>query len=1152
MKALKYGILVASALIVAACGGSSSGSFETGGTARLAITVETSQVPANPQGFQPNPDRDFTIEVSVRFTRADGTIVTDGTSVTLSSSNSARGVVSSANTPDQTGSTASTGTSGGVARFLFTSGAQTGSVNLSASASNPSGSGSISSSITIQVVEASDDSERVTLTINDSELPQNILGFQPAPDSQFSTQINVKVLNSAGDVAADGTQVNLGVDNAGRAMVSPLSNVLQAGADAVATVSGGFARFLVTSGSNTGPVALTASSPDDQGGGAITSQPLVIQIVPFDGGSDRISISAVEAELPANVLDIQPSVNSQFSTQLNVSVIGADGNPVADGTSVVIGVDDASKGVVSTGEDPLETSASAETQTQAGTARFIFTAGRETGSIVLVASTDGDSGEAILSDPVSLTILPNEADESRLRVSGPATLPSNEDGVAPFFGSPFINELTIEYLGPDGQPGQVVEGEIAVAIAPVNVAAFSTLDDPETEDVNEFVVLMGSAPVGMTAGVSTIFIHSFDLAGEAVVTVTATDAGTGELFSARFTVEVVDGAANFLPAQLDYIIGTDPVYIQGSGGATAKPMQLLVSDAGDNAVPNPEGTGFSYNNVVLTLDAPEGSGARLSGTGAEGSVNGEEIAVQTLNGIAQFSLQAGTETGTHTIVATVDRADNNVDNDLLDPLTAETTIAVGDGRLFSVELVNPILNAIRINRVTTGIDTDQEPIRDPDTGILVPPDPDGTYSLTITAQGSDKVGNPVLPGTQVNFGKIDAPLTPDNPPFFVFSGIEGDPEEAGFLFDALDTTEGFMDDLDFAEEAVEPGDTLALFGKSVAGNREHEASRIVDSVVDDDTLLVTEAFNPNNATGQIVDDGAVIPWVIGRSRVGVVDELINLGEDGRGSVQLTYPIDAVGRPIVLWTQGTRQEFDQNTKTVAEVESMVFPGIAPLQLTATPNQVAGNQSVNITLCLRDGIGTPINGVFINAAVGGGTGSAAIDGIPLGVGSDQTANATSGNGCVVTELTTQGLIPDEDDLIIVFFVGSAQDTVTVVAPGSAALSVTPSRVVDNVQGPINIRLILRLTDASGNPISSVPLSGECEDPAGGVLRILNQPGLTDSEGLAEAIVQISLFDCDVPVVGEFQCVFTTQSGAPTGTFTAVGLAPEDIGIISPPCD
>ena len=680
---------------------------------------------------------------------------------------------------------------------------------------------------------------------------------------------------------------------------------------------------------------------------------------------------------------------------------------------------------------------------------------------------------------------------------------------------------------------------MAVAVAPISRGAFSTLDDPETDDVNEFLVLVGSGPVNMTASVTTLFIHSFDQPGPLTVTVVAVDASTGERFSAKFDVDMVDGAADFLPSQFDFSVSPAPVYVQGSGGATNKPMQLLVSDSGGNPVPNPEVDGNAWNNVRLELIAPDGSGARLTGTGSDGPVNGDEIAVQSVNGIVNFALNAGSETGPHRVIATADRADNNVDNDIIEPLQAEMTVEVGDGQLFALTLVSPILNAIGVNPTTTGVQTSFQAELDPISGALVPTDPDGTYSLTITAQGTDKVGNPVLPGTRINFGKIDDPLTPAQPRFFVFSGPDGDPEEGGALFSVFDPAEGFLGDPLTVDEAVEPGDTVALFGKAVPGNREHEAVRIVQSVVDDNTVIVTEPFNPNDPTGTIVDDGFAIPWVIGRSQIGTIDQTVELGADGRGSVQLTYPLSQLGRPAVLWTQGTRVEQPAN-KTVADVASSVFPGVEPLFLTAQPSVIRANTSSVVRLCLTDALGSPIQGVFIGGGITEGAATGQLDGVPM---TTTTANATgtNGAGCVNTVVTTSGLVPDGDPATITFFFDEAEAQVQVVPPGAASLQVQPSRASDPSTALTLVSLRLTLRDGAGAPISGVSLSGEC-DGGEGTLEIEQEPGVTDENGETTTSVLIGMSGCgdgsgeDFPRIG--QCEFTTPSGVPVGLFTALG--------------
>ncbi len=1016
MNMSKFLGAVAFALILTACGGGSSNqSIGPGPSGSLQISAGSAEVRANPEDFAPNPNSPHTTEIQVRFRQASGSNVADGTSVNLSTGNAAVGVVSPVADPAATGSTVSSQTAAGIARFWFTAGAQAGTVTLTASASSPDSGASLSSSITITV--APDDGtgpRRVEITAGDTELPANVLNLQPSSNSLFSTQVNVRVLSASGGSVEDGTAVTIGVDNAGRAVVSPLDDPLASGATASASVVAGFARFLVTSQANTGPVVLT---------------------------------------------------------------VGAAG--------------------------------------------------------------DAD-GENLQGDPLTINIVPNEQDSSRLRISGASTMPANTQGVPIFIGSPFINELTVEYTGPDGQVGQVDGGEIAVAVAPIFRGAFSTLDDPSTPD-NEFEILVGAGPVIMTAGVTTLFIHSFDRPGPLEVTVLAQDAETGERFSEKFVVDIVDGAADFLPASIDFSVGPEPVYVTGSGGATTKQMQLIVRDSGGNLVPDPEADGVSWNNVLLELDAPAGSGARLTGTGTDGPVSSESaIRVRTVNGIAAFSLNAGSEIGPHRITATVDRADNNVDNELTDPLTADSLIRVGDGRLFSLRLVSPPINSILVNRTIDSVDPDFEPVLDPESGDFVPPSPDGTYSLTVTVIATDKQGNPPLSGSNIRFGKIDSPLTPTIPGFFVFSGAQGDPQEGGVLFTALDVAEGFLDDPTRPDEAVEPGDTIALFGKAVPGNREHEAVRTIASVIDETSVTVTEPFNPNDATGSPVDDGAVIPWVIGRSEVGFIDSSLTLDSRGRGSVRMTYPVNAIGAPVVLWAQGDRIE-SSLIKTVADVEASVFPGIAPLRLTVSPGVVRGNTSSTVTLCLEDALRAPVNNTFVRGFVSDGPASGSLDGFPM-PGFTEQATGSAGPGCVNTVLTTTGMIPDGDESTVTFSVGEATADVQVVDPNAALLLVDPHLLIDNSPNQFQRTITLTLLNPNNEPIVGVPLSGEC-DGGDGTLELTIQPGITNSQGQTTAELLIGMAACgesdpddSFPRVG--QCEFTTDTGEPVGLFTAIG--------------
>lgn len=829
------------------------------------------------------------------------------------------------------------------------------------------------------------------------------------------------------------------------------------------------------------------------------------------------------------------TLSAGHTMQVDVRLTHPDGTAATNGTSVSLSSNNAQRAQVAPASDPGAVGSQASEGTSGGRASFLVTGRSETGSVRLSASATF-AGHTV-STNVDIEITDDGSGGGRLTIEGNNRLPANTTGVPIFFGSPYISELTITYRNASGQPASVEDGEIAVSIAPVTLAAYSTLDDPETEDINEFFVLMGGGPVNNAAGQSTIFVHSDDQPGTVTVTAEAQDASTGELFSTQFELVIEAGGADFLPAEILYDTGTSPLYTQGSGGASTKTMNIHVLDSGHGPVPDPDG----FNNLRLELADPVPAGARLSGTNASGqSVSGRQIDVATVGGIAGFALNSGTEIGTARIIATADRADNNVDNDLQESLVEEASVEIGDGRLFSLRWDTPTVNAITVETISSDIDTDIECEEFGDTGVCIPNDPNGFYSLPVTVQGIDQAGNPVLSGT-VSFGKIDAPLTPTVPRFFALSGSAGDPEEGGTLFTVVDPVDGFLDAPSGFDEAAGPGDTVALFGHEIEGNRQHEAVRTVDSVIDNTSLLANRAFNVNDDSGQSVDDGAVIPWVVGRAECGAVEQTASLGQNGMATVRLTYPMGCVSRPMVLWAQGNRPG-GTVARTVADVRAGSMPGIAPIVLSATPNQVSGNGTVSILICLSDALGASIRDTFINAARIQGDGQASIDGVPIG--STTTASATGPDGCLTTELETSGMVPEGEDIIVRFSRSGAFDEVTVKPPGSAVLTATPSSITHASFTPITSTVALRLIDSSGAPISGVALSAECSDGGTG---IVSGPGVTDENGETSASIQVDLASCDGGGTGS--CTFATSTGSPSTTVNISGVDLSEGGGVSP---
>src|SRR5690606_7732592 len=119
---------------------------------------------------------------------------------------------------------------------------------------------------------------------------------------------------------------------------------------------------------------------------------------------------------------------------------------------------------------------------------------------------------------------------------------------------------------------------------------------------------------------------------------------------------------------------------------------------------------------------------------------------------------------------------------------------------------------------------------------------------------TDRLGNPVLPGTTITFGLIDEPQQFGVGDFFL-SGLDGNPQEGGTNFTAPGGA--FLT----AGGGAGPGDALVLFGEDLIGNRDHESARRIVSVNSQTSLTVKRRFNHNDTTGSVVNSGPVLPYV---------------------------------------------------------------------------------------------------------------------------------------------------------------------------------------------------------------------------------------------------------------------------------------------------
>ena len=687
-----------------------------------------------------------------------------------------------------------------------------------------------------------------------------------------------------------------------------------------------------------------------------------------------------------------------------------------------------------------------------------------------------------------------------------------------FFGSPFISEVTVTWRHNDGQ---LVSGTntVNVSVTPTTVIAFSTLNKgppPVPPALDQFHTLLGSGPVDVTAGVGTIFVHSDNVPGSGVLSVTAIDPVSNQTITAQLTINVA-GAAPGLPSSVIASTGGG-VYISGSNGPQSTIVTAEVLDGSNASVPNPSG----FDNVQFSIVGPATSDARLSGINASGaSTSGTTVSTVTHNGIANVTFQSGTQQGPVQVKATADRSDNNVDNGITDPVSATTTVVVSDGKLFSLTLTSPGSNApsILINRVSTGvtlIDQSTTPI---------PPDPNATYSFTVSAIGNDRQGNPVLPGTQIKFGSIDSPVDVNNN--YLISGVHGDPQEGGTTFTATDghfTTAG---------GGAGPGDSVLVFGKLVAGNADLESAARVAAVQSATTLSASTPFNTNDTTGTSVNDGPVLPYIIGRAQIGNITSPSSTNSVGVASTTLNYPVSALGHVTAIWAQGTGTDgVTGQTDLVTDINLAGFPGVAPASIVVSPNPIPGNITLTVFACIYDLLGSPIRGVdfdfsFTNLGVGSGK----LDNIS---GSGTVPDLTDASGCVATTVVTTGIVAaaggsSASSPGLTFSVGSANKTVPIVASGNLILLAVPSAL-----GGSGGEVLLTLLNGNGTPVPGVQLVGSC---TGATVGLAAGPGVTNAQGETTATISASLDGFGTS--GSGSCTFTTSTGSPTAVVTLQGV-------------
>jgi hypothetical protein len=664
------------------------------------------------------------------------------------------------------------------------------------------------------------------------------------------------------------------------------------------------------------------------------------------------------------------------------------------------------------------------------------------------------------------------------------TLPANTSGYLPHDHGPNQAEVTITIRNPDGT--LMVGHDVQVSISPVQVAALSFL----VGDGNDkFDNLWGTFTIKGTNGVATAWVNAGTTTGTATLTASTIDPTTSRTISKTLTFTVTGGVGP-LPASVALTPSSAAVYLPSSGGNSTAQIQATVRDGANQFVPDPAG---GSDNIQFEIIGTPGD-AILSTNSASGAATGTKVTSHTVHGVATVAFQAGEHTpqGSIQVRATVDRADNNVSNGIQDAVMSTSSLIVSDGKLYSIELTSPVfapsLPGITINSVSGAVTTDQQ--------SQIPADPDATLTLTVTALAKDRQGNPPIPGTPIRFGLVDEPVGAPgtaNDNVFLLSGTDGNPQEGGKLFTAPTgrfTTAGV--------NGANSGDALVVFGSAVDGNADLESAATVTSVNSATSLNVTPAFNYNYRTDLPYDSGSILPYLIGRAVHGNVIATATTDASGIAHSKVNYTVNTVGSVFALWAQGDGiDRVNGGARRVTAAGTLVYPGVAPATISASPDPIMGDTTDHVTVCVTDALGIPLRGLQVGFAfhLSGGTGT--IDGKATGV----FASLTGVNGCATGTVVTSG-VPASDitsgNSGTIALSAAGKTTSVGVAVQIATLQVSPNSVSVPADG-VTASIKVTARTATGVAVPATPITGACTASPGSIT-LTPTSGVTGNDGVA----------------------------------------------------
>ena len=520
----------------------------------------------------------------------------------------------------------------------------------------------------------------------------------------------------------------------------------------------------------------------------------------------------------------------------------------------------------------------------------------------------------------------------------------------------------------------------------------------ETEDVTQPDGTIVKVPkafwsysVDAAAGQALMVFHAWERPGTVTIRASWEDPSSKKTLVASTQIVVGSPIASGLPSTVSAVLANGPIFVANQGLNDAGIIDIFVADPVGEPVGNPPAP-----NVKVELLNPELGATLLGVGGATGSI----VNTTTTSGKAQVSLRSGTVAGVAKLRITADALDNNVENGIQNPVIDDLTFSIEDGRIASLAFTGAFTQAIKANAKTIPLA--------PGESFL-----DGTYMRIVSAIAIDNLGNPVK-NARIDFSLIDSPIVnfpvnPNDPAVpnagdFLIGGNNGDPSEGGNMFIANGSLAGTRVNDRLVIGANTKG-TVANFEQGV--NRDLIGSRIISNVLDANRLLVTEPFSANGG----VNNGAVLPWVIGRAQYGVIGASAITDAQGVATTFLTYPASRLNQRSILTARAG------NSRSI--IMDAYYAGIQENStLVKSTGSVYAGKKTPVTLCAYDGIQTPMGNTAIKVA-----------GLAGGIVLDPATPVTGSNGCVTFNIDAEKYLGSETISLVFTINGQGEPNATI---------------------------------------------------------------------------------------------------------------------------